>query len=189
MNDLDPDLERLSFLIRLRNMVEQEMAMVLGRPASPGNLGEFIASRVFDIDLAPSGVNPGHDGAFRTGPLAGATVNVKLYSEDAGLLDISSHPADYYLVLTGPRPATKSGVRSLPRRIDAVYLFDIAALRAELEVRGVGIGVATSVRKMYWQHARVYPPQEDAPMELSERQMALLRLFAADPSTETALAY
>jgi hypothetical protein len=59
--------------------------------------------------------------------MAGKTVNVKLYSEDAGLLDISSHPADYYLVLTGPKPVATSSVRSLPRRIDAVYLFDIGA--------------------------------------------------------------
>jgi hypothetical protein len=186
MVDLDPDLERLSFLIRLRNMVDLEMATVLGRPASPGNLGEFIASRVFEIDLAPSGVNPGHDGVFRAGPMAGSTVNVKLYSEDAGLLDISSHPADYYLVLTGPKPVAKSGVRSLPRRIDAVYLFDIASLRADLQARGVGIGVATSVRKMHWQNARVYPPHDEAPMELTDRQTALLRLFAVNPSSEIA---
>ncbi|MGI8999101.1 MAG: hypothetical protein ACR2GO_05275 [Candidatus Limnocylindria bacterium] len=65
MEDLDPDLERLSFRVRLRNMIDQEMATVLGRPPSPGNLGEFIASKVFDIELAPTGVNPGHDGEFR----------------------------------------------------------------------------------------------------------------------------
>lgn len=101
VDDLDPDLERLSFLIRLRNMIDQEMANVLGRPPSAGNLGEFIAAKIFDIQLVPSGVNPGHDGRFQSGPFAGKTVNVKLYSEDAGLLDISAHPADYYLVLTG----------------------------------------------------------------------------------------
>lgn len=185
MVDLDPDLERLSFLIRLRNMVDQEMATVLGRPASPGNLGEFIASRIFDIELAKSGVNPGHDGVFLSGPFAGASVNVKLYSEDAGLLDISSHPADYYLVLTGPKPIAKSGLRSLPRRIDAVYLFDIAELRTELQARGVGIGVATSVRKVYWQQAMVYPPHDEAPIQLTDRQTAMLQLFASDPASQT----
>lgn len=155
---------------------------MIGRPPSPGNVGEFIASKVFDIELAPSGVNPGHDGMFSTGPLAGKSVNVKLYSEDAGLLDISSHPADYYLVLTGPRPAATTGVRSLPRRIDAVYLFDIASLRADLVTRGVGIGVATSVRKMHWEAARIYPIGEGSVLQLSPRQVELLQLFAFDSS-------
>lgn len=79
-----------------------------------------------------------------------------------------------------------AGVRSLPRRIDAVYLFDIAQLRADLVARGIGIGVATSVRKMHWQAARIYPAHDAAPVMLSERQLALLRLFAADPAGASA---
>ena len=179
MTEPDADLERLAFLIRLRNMIDAEMAAVLGRPPSPGNLGEYIASKVFDIELLPSGVNPGYDGVFRSGRLAGKTVNVKLYSESTGLLDIASHPADYYLVLTGPRPVATGGVRSLPRRIDAVYLFEMVALRDELVTRGVAIGVATSVRTIHWQQALIYPPHDGAVLSLSPQQLGLLALFAA----------
>jgi hypothetical protein len=82
------ELGRLAALIRVRNVLEREMAAVIGKALTPGNLGEFIASRIFDIQLAQTGVNPGHDGWFRSGPLAQKSVNVKLYSEDAGLFDI-----------------------------------------------------------------------------------------------------
>jgi hypothetical protein len=171
------ELGRLAALIRQRNAVDREIADLLGRPATAGNLGEFIAAAVFDIELAPTGVNPGHDGVFRSGLLAGKSVNVKLYSEDAGGLDIGPYAADYYLVLTGPKPQASTGPRSLPRRIDAAYLFDMAALRADLTARGVGIGIATSVRKSLWQAAQVYPPLEGAPITLTAEQIALLGLF------------
>jgi hypothetical protein len=174
------ELGRLAALIRVRNVLEREMAAVVGKAPTPGNLGEFIASRIFDIKLAPSGVNPGHDGWFQSGPLAQQSVNVKLYSEDAGLLDIGKHPADYYLVLTGAKPATATGPRSLPRRIDAVYLFQMADLRASLTERGVGIGVATSVRKAYWRDAQIYPVRDGAPLSLTPEQIELLQMFAAE---------
>jgi hypothetical protein len=176
----DAELGRLAALLRVRNAIDREIATVLGKSPTPGNLGEFIASRIFDIKLAPTGVNPGHDGWFQSGPFAGKSVNVKLYSEDAGLLDIGQHPADYYLVLTGPRPAPSSGPRSLPRRIDAAYLFDIAALRASLSERGVGIGIATSVRKQYWQEAQICPAREDGPLQLTPQQVELLGMFSAE---------
>jgi hypothetical protein len=178
MNE-DAELGRLAALIRVRNVLDREMAAVLNKPPTPGNVGEFIASRIFDIKLAPTGVNPGHDGWFTSGPLKGKSVNVKLYSEDAGLLDIGSHPADYYLVLTGPKRATAAGPRSLPRRIDAIYLFDIAELRASLSERGVGIGVATSVRKAYWQDAQIYPTRDRSPLALTDEQV-LIQMFAGE---------
>jgi hypothetical protein len=37
-----------------------------------------------------------------TGGLAGKTVNIKTYSRHESVLDISPHPCNYYLVLTGP---------------------------------------------------------------------------------------
>lgn len=172
------ELEQLAALIRERNAVDLQLAQLLGRPATAGNLGEFIAAAVFDIELAPTGVNPGHDGSFRSGPLSGKTVNVKLYSEDTGGLDIGPYAADYDLVLTGPKPAPALGIRSLPRRIDAVYLFDMEPLRADLTARGVGIGIATSVRRALWHEARIYPPTDDARLLLSRRQIELLQLFA-----------
>lgn len=177
-DELAAELEQLAALIRDRNAIDLRLAELLGRPATAGNLGEFIAAAIFDIELAPTGVNPGHDGFFRSGPLAGKTVNVKLYSEDAGGLDIGPYVADYYLVLTGPKPVPSLGVRSLPRRIDAAYLFDMEPLRLDLTARGVGIGIATSVRKALWQEAKVYPPRDGARLLLSPRQVELLQLFA-----------
>jgi hypothetical protein len=172
------ELQQLAALIRDRNVLDLRLAELLGRPATAGNLGEFIAAAIFDLELAPTGVNPGHDGVFRSGPLSDRTVNVKLYSEDAGGLDIGPHAADYYLVLTGPRPGPSAGIRSLPRRIDSVYLFEMKPLRSDLTTRGVGIGIATSVRRAQWQQAQIYPPHEQAPLEISARQVELLQLFA-----------
>jgi hypothetical protein len=164
-------------LIPTRNDIDLEMARLLGRPATAGNLGEFIAAGVFDIELAATGVNPGNDGVFRSGPLQGKTVNVKLYSEDAGGLEIGPYASDYYLVLTGPKPTVGPGPRSLPRRIDAVYLFDMDALRQDLTARGVGIGIATSVRKVLWQSAQIFPISPGAWFALTPYQVELLRLF------------
>jgi hypothetical protein len=168
------DLDGLSTLIQTRNAVDAEIAQLIGRPASLGNIGEFIAARVFDISMASSGVNPGHDGVFTRGPLLGMTVNVKLYAHDAGLLDISSHPVDFYLVLTGPRPATSIGPRALPIRVEAVYLFDASALLNALAISGVRVGVATSVRREQWEAARIFPPRPGAPLPLDERQLQIL---------------
>lgn len=170
-------LSQLANLLRLRNEVDRQIAEFIGRPATSGNLGEYIAAVVFDIQLEPTGVNPGYDGIFRSGPYSGKTVNVKLYSEDAGGLDIGPHPADFYLVLVGPKPLSKKGIRTLPRRIDSVYLIDIPRLRADLESRGVGIGIATSVRKAAWEQARIYPERADGPMALTSAQVEMLRLF------------
>lgn len=63
--DVRAGLARLAALIRKRNEIDLEMAGLLGRPATAGNLGEFIAAAIFDIELAPTGVNPGHDGSPR----------------------------------------------------------------------------------------------------------------------------
>jgi hypothetical protein len=178
-------LHRLASLIRKRNEIDLEMAELLGRPATAGNLGEFIAAAIFDIELAATGVNPGHDGVFRSGPLAGKTVNVKLYSEDAGLLDVGPYASDYYLVLTGPKPTAGPGPRSLPRRIDAVYLFDMEALRQGLTARRVGIGIATSVRRDLWQSAQIFPLNPAARFALTRHHVELLRLFAPEAGGST----
>jgi hypothetical protein len=63
-----------------------------------------------------------------------------------GILDINPHaPRDYYLVFTGPKPrkgaliSTRGSLR--PFCIDAVYLFDAHRLHAELQERGVKVGL------------------------------------------------
>ena len=120
-----------------------------------------------------SGSHPGYDGVFQRGPLAGKTVNVKTYSRHELVLDISSHPCDYYLVLTG-RPG-RASVR--PWVIDSVFLFEHQRLVADLTSRAVKIGVATSIRTADWAAAQV-PPRPASPLQLTSDQIALLRLFS-----------
>ena len=121
-----------------------------------------------------SGSHPGYDGVFQRGPLAGKTVNVKTYSRHELVLDISPHPCDYFLVLTGP-PGRAS---VLPWVIDSVFLFEHQRLVADLASRSVKIGVATSVRKAYWASVQVYPPRPASPLQLTSDEIALLRLFS-----------
>ena len=97
-----PDLEQLAGLIRIKNDADAAIAELIGRPSTSGNIGEYLAAKVFAIELMASGAHPGYDGTFTAGSLAGQTVNIKTYSRHESVLDISPHPCDYYLVLTGP---------------------------------------------------------------------------------------
>jgi hypothetical protein len=171
---LDNDVDQLVELIRVKNEADRRIAALIGRPAAPGNIGEFVAARVFGITLMSSGAHPGYDGVFQSEPLAGKTVNIKTYSRHESALDISPHASDYYLVLTGPPGQAKV----LPWVIHSVFLFDHERLVSELTSRGVKIGVATSVRKADWEAARVYPPHPASPLHLTSRQTRLLGLFA-----------
>jgi hypothetical protein len=174
------ELDALAGLLRARNALNAEITRLIGRPASTGNLGEYIAARIFDIHLALSGVHPGNDGAFASGPLKGKTVNVKMYSQDDALLDIGALAADYYLVIRGPRASAAKGPRTLPFRIDAVYLFDMEVLRGQLELAGVKVGIATSVRRPLWTLAQIYPEQPTPSLQLTSEQIALLQLFGGE---------
>jgi hypothetical protein len=82
-----------------------------------------------------SGSHPGYDGIFRDGPLPGKTVNIKTYSRHESVLDISAHPCDYYLVLTGPA----GQARNLPWVIASVFLFALEHQMAGLRQRGVKV--------------------------------------------------
>lgn len=178
-------LEALAGLLRARNALDAEIVRIIGRPATIGNLGEFIASKVFNIKLAESGVQAGHDGHFASGPFVGKSVNVKLYSRDDALLDISAHPADYYLVMRGPRSVVAPGPRALPFRIDSIYLFEVASLRVSLVSTGVKVGVATSVRRALWDSARIYPASPGAPLELTDLKIDMLAGFGDISAAET----
>jgi hypothetical protein len=171
------DLVRLAKLLAARDELDARIAEVVGRSARPGDVGEFIAARIFDIDLAASATQAGHDGIFRSGPLRGKTVNVKTYGDVLGGLDIGSHPCDCYLVLAGPPRGVSVGVRHHPWRITGVYLFETAKLVAALQERGVKIGIATSLRKTDVEAARVFPRSDRSPLPLSPDQVALLQLF------------
>ena len=128
-------MRRLAALIRQRNGIEREISEVIGRPAHPGHMGEFVAARIFNIRLADSARTKGIDGHFVDGPLAGKSVNVKKYSKNDHLLGIKRDAVpEVYLVLTGPKaPATSSRGATHPWTIAEIFLFDGPALGRELQ--------------------------------------------------------
>jgi hypothetical protein len=103
-------LKELARLIKIKNEVERGITQIIGRPAFIGHTGEYIASKIFDIKLETSAVAKGLDGYFNSGTLRGHSVNIKFYTFNEGLLDITpGYLPDYYLVLTGEvRPAGSS---------------------------------------------------------------------------------
>ncbi len=172
-------LTELSRLLEARNRIDTGIAVLIGRPAERGHIGEFIASRVFDIESNPNATHEVHDGRFRSGPFSGQSVNIKWYGKEEGFLDVSTGAApDRYLVLTGPRGAAASSVgttRALV--ISSVFLF----LHQELLAAGVRPGTASSVRGALWEGARIHPSSEGkGPMVLSPDQVRLLSLFAPE---------
>jgi hypothetical protein len=169
-------LSRLADLLRRRNEIDADIANVIGRPAERGHVGEFIAAAVFDIALHDSATHAGSDGVFRSGRLAGRSVNVKLYGAQEALLDVKKeHAPDIYLVLTGPvRAAMSSRGLTRPLVIQHVYVFEHAALVGA----GVKPGVAASVRKALWAAAEVWPGRGDAALlDVTPAQAASLELF------------
>jgi hypothetical protein len=142
----------------IRDRIDAELAELMQRPMTSGHLGEWIAAQVFDIRLEASAVAAGIDGRFRSGPLAGRTVNIKWYLKREGLLDTTECMAlDYYLVLTGPpSAAVSSRGTTRPWCIEAMFLFDARQLRSEQIMRGVTRGVASSVIRQQWAAAEIY---------------------------------
>lgn len=173
-------LAQLAELVHKRNVVEQEITALTGRPAAIGHIGEFIASTVFNIALEGSASHKAIDGRFRDGTLNGCTVNVKWFAYQESALDIT--PAalpDYYLVLTGPKSAaTTSRRRVRPWVIEYVYLFHARTLVVGLQQARLKIGDATSVRQELWDKAEIYPASRSDLLSLSETQRAALHLFS-----------
>lgn len=177
------DLERLASLVAEWNRIGSEISDLIGRPALPGHIGEFIAAHLFGIDLESSATAKGLDGRFRAAPRAGASVNIKWYAKREGLLDITPDCLPpFYLVMTGTKtpPASSRGT-SRPWTIASVYLFETTALLNTLRARGVRIGVATSVAGELWSGAEVYPRESDS-LPLSPEQRRLLALFGPPQS-------
>jgi hypothetical protein len=176
-----PALERLAELLKSRNLIDAQIASLIGRPASTGHIGEWIAAQVFGVRLDESAVQRGSDGRFTEPPLSGLSVNIKLHGKRENILDLNeSHVPDFYLVLTGPRaPAASSRGSTRPCLISEVFLFEAITLIQRLKGRGVHVGVATSVTAQEWESARVYPESRTAgPMRLRPDQAAALRLFS-----------
>lgn len=178
-------IEQLAELLKQRNEIDKFLSQLIGRPASPGHVGEFIAAEIFDIELHPSATTKASDGIFRSGPIGGRTVNVKLYGKRSSLLDLVSSPnpadhPDFYLVLTGPTSnATTSRGALLTTAIDNVYLFNSYDLVQEQLRRGVKLGIASSMVNRSWQAAMIYPTSINTQLVLNARQRELLSLFAS----------
>jgi len=68
------ELRELAKLIKQKNELEKKISEIINRLALTGHVGEFIASRVFDIELAKSAAEPLIDGYFRSGNLKGKSV-------------------------------------------------------------------------------------------------------------------
>lgn len=171
----DSGIRALAESLRERNRIDRAIAERIGRPAERGHIGEFIASRIFGIDLHESAAHRGHDGVFRGGEFEGRTVNIKWYGKDEGLLDVATtSPPDLYLVLTGPRAAAvgSRGTRR-PLVVSSVYLFR----HGDLIEGGVRPGTAASVRRELWEEARIHPG-EGGRMSLTADQVGLLSLLA-----------
>ncbi len=101
---MNSDLERLADLLAEMNTLGTKISEITQRPAIIGHTGEYIASKIFDIDLEESASAKGIDGHFKSGSLAGKSVNIKWYSKLEYMLDITPESLpDYYLVMTGPK--------------------------------------------------------------------------------------
>ncbi len=172
-------LAELAGLLAARNDLDRRIGGLIGRPMTAGHLGEFIASRVFGIELETSASARAIDGRSTRGPLMGRTVNVKWYLKREGLLDLTpSDLLDHYLVLTGPPAAAASSRGHVrPWVITNVYLFDARALREDLLARGRRAGVASSVRAADWAGAEAFP-REHPLLSLTGEQRQALALFA-----------
>jgi hypothetical protein len=178
MND---ELARLAALIKRRNALECEITDLIARPASIGHIGEFIASRIFNISLQHSASAKGIDGHFSDGMLKGRSVNIKWYAMREGLLDITPEfLPDYYLVLAGPRSAAMaSRGRTRPWAIESVHIFNTATLIDQLRSRGVTLGIACSVANSFWSNAELHPNTTSTELALSSEQRQQLMLFCA----------
>ena len=174
------DLEQLAKVIRLKNKADDEIAGIIERPALIGHTGEYIAAKIFNIELERNAAHKAIDGHFTDGFLDGKTVNIKWYAKQEGVLDINPEapPPDFYLVMTGAKaPVTSSRGMTRPWLISQVFLFAARELLRILKSRGVKVGIATSIRREYWEGAEIYPTSHTKQFILSDRQKEMLALF------------
>lgn len=193
--DLD-SLRTLASLLAERNRIDAQIAAHIGRPAERGHLGEYIAAKVFGIQLESSASTRAIDGRFTDGSptpwrhLVGRTVNIKWYGKQESILDLCTYAEvpDYYLVLAGERGSpTSSRGGSRPLVIEAVFLFDAALLHSACQSRGVKLGLATSVLSMHWNAARVWPTSTNPAMTLDDGTISMLALFGSKPTAQASL--
>jgi hypothetical protein len=174
------ELFLLSKLIKERNKIEKQITSIIDRPGMLGHIGEFIASKIFNIELEESANAKGIDGCFNNNSLKLRTVNIKWYTKDQRMLDINPNRLpDYYLVLVGTedRVLGTSKGKVAPWLINKVYLFYSKKLMETLKARGVKIGVATSITKDFWNEGEIYPMSKNKELILTDKERNLLKYF------------
>ena len=146
------ELETLVELIKTKNDIDSKISQIIGRPGLQGHIGEFIA---------------------------GKNANVKLYGKRESILDFNpKDPAEYYLVLTGPKSSTASSRgTNRPLIINSVFLFESGQLIKQLKERNVKIGNQVSITQEQWNDAEIFPNQRNNQLPVTEKQKELLRLF------------
>lgn len=172
-------LIQLSELLKEKNQIDNKIAVILNRPCTLGHLGEFIASKIFNIKLQDTATSTGIDGYFTEGVLKGESVDIKFYGKMENLLDVSTKILpDYYLVFTGAKAAAVSSKgKTRPWVINYIYLFNTVKLVSILKSYGVRIGIATSLRSFLWDDAEIYPEKRNQELQLSNEQFELIELF------------
>ncbi len=172
------ELIQISNAIKERNQITNKIANTINRPALIGHIGEYLASKIFNITLESSASRKSIDGYFNDGVLSEKSVNIKWYSTRQNLLDMTRNELpDFYLVMTGPKSkAITSKGMSLPWTIESVFLFDAKNLFQSINDK-VKIGYATSVRNIYWDESEIYPVNRNKILELSRLQKKQLSLF------------
>lgn len=170
------DLPWLASLIKSHNTIDSKISALIGHAAQVGNVGEYIASVIFNIALDESGKHRGYDGRFTHGPLAGQTVDIQWHPKHDGQLTIKPDALpDYYLVLAGPE-ASSPGIAN-PWIIESVFLFNARELLVALKERGVQLGSGTSVTGPLWERAEIYPVPRNSRLPVSDEERKLLILF------------
>jgi hypothetical protein len=172
------ELVELARLLNERNTVDSKIARIVGRSARVGDVGEYIAARIFEIKLYNSGSHKGSDGVFTGGPFKGKTVNVKFDTDSGNGLDLEPPGStEFYLVLSGGGKVMGTKGINRPLTIDFVHIFDEPTLMGKLMARHVKIGINTSVKNEDWDGAEIYPDNRSQIYNLNEDQRRMLRLF------------
>jgi hypothetical protein len=154
------NVESLVSLLKERNQIDRRITQIIQRPAEKGHIAEWIASKIFPIELNNESNKEGYDGVFTDGELKGKKVDVKFYAANEHIIDLNPNIKEeiYLLVFTGPyRAAGSSKNKERPFCIKNVYLFNELELCNSLKENGIKLSVATSVRKEYWEKSQVYP--------------------------------
>ena len=171
-------IKEFAQLINQRNEIDYKIEDYIRWPAEKGHIAEWIASKAFPITLNNKGNQSEYDGVFNSGSLKGKRVDIKYLAVNNHIININNKLTSevYLLVFTGPYEAAQSSRDKVrPFCISNIYLFNENELYMELKDK-VKVGIATSVRKKYWEENEIYPNnKENLDIELNREVVELFR--------------